>query len=246
MNIMFDQTNALRDYVFPIATAEYTNDGIKIKHVLGTGFLIGNRGFALTAKHVIAELEHENLVAIFINQEDGWLGSKIINKELHDSEDVAILQLDKISEWKSFFLISNSDENSACEYHLLGYPDDITHELVSNGRTLIRPDLTYNKGYIRRRYSGEIPAIKGNSFFELSEVGGGGVSGSPVFKLANNIYEVIGIYVGEKTNDRATSVGYAIRADAFRNWTPSIVEKSIIEESRNLTTPPPLSRVPLV
>lgn len=106
---------------------------------------------------------------------------------------------------------------------------------MENGQAIIRPDLVYNEGYIRRRYTGSIPALWGSSFYELSEVAGAGSSGAPISKPTAPIWEVIGIYVGEKVNDRATSVSYAVREDSFRDWKPTILGKSVLEESRNVT-----------
>jgi hypothetical protein len=57
---------------------------------------------------------------------------------------------------------------------------------------------------------------------------------SLIWKLAQ-IYRVIGIYVGEKINERVTSVSYAVREESFRNWIPGILGKSILEESQNVT-----------
>jgi hypothetical protein len=50
---MFSQGNYVRDYIFPIITAQMVDSEQNVKRMLGTGFLIGNQGFALTAKHVI-------------------------------------------------------------------------------------------------------------------------------------------------------------------------------------------------
>lgn len=231
---MFKQSGAIRDYIFPIASAEKIGNEITIKRILGTGFLIGSQGFALTAKHVIAGSENEALIAIFALQTGGWFAYEITARESYSSEDVALIKLDG-GTWTSFFRLSNSTEHASCKYRLFGYPDDATFELIAGNRAVTRPDLVYNEGYIRRRYTGELPAIKGTSFFELSEIAGTGASGAPVCKITAPIWEVIGIYVGEKINDRATSVSYAVREEAFRNWIPEILGKSVLEESQNIT-----------
>jgi len=231
---MFSQSDAIRDYVFPIASAEKRDDRIAVKRVLGSAFLIGSEGFALTAKHVISGYETETLIAIFALQSGGWFGFDITARESHPSEDVALVKLNN-APWKSFFRLSNSVEHASCKYRLFGYPDDATFELVVGNQALMRPDLVYNEGYVRRRYTGELPAIQGTSFFELSEVAGAGASGAPVCKITAPIWEVIGIYVGEKINDRATSVSYAVREEAFRDWAPIILGKSVLEESKNVT-----------
>ena len=209
-------------------------DRIAVKQVLGTAFLIGSQGFALTAKHVIACSEAERLIAIFALQSGGWFGYEITAREVHSTEDVALVKLDG-TPWKSFFRLSNSVEHASCKYRLWGYPNDTTFELMVSNQAVVRPDLIYNEGYIRRRFTGELPAIQGTSFFELSEVAGTGASGAPVCKITAPVWEVIGIYVGEKINDRATSVSYAVREDSFRSWVPGILGKTILDESQNVT-----------
>lgn len=230
---MFKQSDAIRDYIFPIASVEMRGDAIAVKRVLGTAFLIGSQGFALTAKHIISGLEAEKLIAIFALHSGGWFGYGITARETHPSEDVALVKLDG-TPWKSFFRLSNSVEHASCKYRLFGYPDDATFELVVGNQAVVRPDLVYNEGYVRRRYTGELPAIQGTSFFELSEVAGLGASGAPVCKITAPVWEVIGIYVGEKINDRATSVSYAVREEAFRSWVPEMLGKSVLEESQNV------------
>lgn len=229
---MFTQSDAIRDYVFPIATTERKPSGIVVKRILGSGFLIGNRGFALTAKHVIRGSEAEHLIAIFVLSTGGWFSYEVMAREMHPEEDVAMVKLDG-GPWRSFFRLSNTNENSSCKYRLFGYPDDSTYECTEDGQVVIRPDLIYNEGYIRRRFTGEIPTILGCSFYELSEVAGIGCSGAPVLKITRPEWDVIGIYVGEKLNDRATSVSYAVREEAFREWTPNMLGVSVLEESKN-------------
>lgn len=231
---MFIQSDAIRDYIFPIASTEQRDGAISVKRVLGSAFLIGKRGFALTAKHVISGFEEEKLVGMFALPSNGWYGFEITARETHPSEDVAVVRLDG-GPWKSFFRLSNSVERASCKYRLFGYPDDTTFELVSGNQAIIRPDLVYNEGYIRRRYSGSLPTIQGTSFFELSEVAATGASGAPVCKITAPVWDVIGIYVGEKLNDRATSVSYAVREEVFRDWAPQILGNSVLAESQNVT-----------
>jgi hypothetical protein len=233
---MFIQSDAIRDYVLPIASAEIIDGKTKLT-ILGSAFLIGSQGFALTARHVILNSENAKLIAMFTPQSGGWFAVDITAREMHPSEDVALVELDEIdgTSWKSFFRLSNSFENASCKYRLWGYPDDATFELIANNQVLIRPDLVYNEGYIRRRYTGAVPAIRGTSFFELSEIAGTGASGGPVYKFTKPVWDVIGVYVGEKINDRGTSVSYAVREEAFRNWEPTILGKSILAESQNVT-----------
>jgi hypothetical protein len=192
------------------------------------------QGFALTARHVISDFDEEKLIAVFAPQSGGWCAFEITGREMHTTEDVALIKIDGTS-WKSFFRLSNSSEHASSKYRMWGYPDDATFEIVAGNQAIPPPDLVYNEGYIRRRYTGALPVIRGTSFFELSEIAGTGASGAPVYKFTAPIWDVIGVYVGEKINDRGTSVSYAVREEAFRNWEPTILGKSILAESQNVT-----------
>ena len=233
---MFTQSDQIRDYVFPIATVASIDNSFAFKEFLGTGFLIGNRGFALTAAHVVQQFDNQEIVAMFVLDSGEWLGVPIKNFEMHKHEDVAVIKVQG-NTWKSLFKLSNTFEGSAVKYRMFGYPDDIIHEIVSGGRAQPRPDLIYTEGYVRRRVSFELPAVIGTSFFELSDVAGPGCSGSPIFKFTKPTWDVIGIYVGEKINGRATSVAYAVREESFREWIPNLLGTSILAESQNVSLP---------
>jgi hypothetical protein len=227
------QSDEIRDYVFPIATVHSGGEKPSFSKFLGTGFLIGNRGFGMTAAHVAHNFQNEVVVAMFAS-DSGWLVVPITHSEMHAREDVAIFKVAGDS-WKSFFRFSNTWEGGACKYRMFGYPEDAAYEIVFDDKVQPRPDLVYAEGYIRRRTNHEIPSMIGRSFFELSEVAGRGCSGSPVFKFTKPVWEVIGIYVGEKIDDRATSVAYAVREESFREWTPKILGTSVLAESQNVS-----------
>lgn len=239
---MFVQRDFVRDFVFPIVTVGSTrhNGELSYKDFLGTGFLIGNRGFAITASHVIAKRE-EHIAAMFVSQENCWVAFVIQNVEHHPCEDVCILRLPGES-WKSPFRMRKQWEGASHDYHMFGYPIDVLHEDLSRmdaeSRITPRPDLIFTKGYIRRRVTMDlqIPGVKGTNFFEISEVAGRGCSGAPVFMLTpERAWDVLGVYVGEKLNDVSTSVAFVTRADSFRDWLPSILGKTIQEESNDYT-----------
>ena len=42
------------------------------------------------------------------------------------------------------------------------------------------------------------------------------------------LWEVFGIYIGEKQNG---NIGYGVRAEAFADWSPQILGKKVIEEA---------------
>lgn len=218
----------IRDYVFPIVTIN-ENDGIE--RFLGTGFLIGNKAFGLTAAHVINGFDKKKLAALFV-RDNKWIYHWIVDTEIHPSEDVALIKLN-LDKMPSIFELEYKDDFSSCRYSLWGYPEDVAQELHAHGSVLTNPDLIYNEGYVRRRISHNFDAFKGGEFFELNEVAGAGVSGGPVYKgRPHQSWLVIGIYIGERLNERSTSVSYAVRVDAFRDWVPKILGTSLIEESK--------------
>jgi len=246
-----DRLAQVRHCVVAVARIDAGGGIARIVSTHGTAFLIGNRGFALTAKHVIAG-KSKPLAALTMAEASGWTWSNIVASETHPAEDVAILRLDPGS-CKSGFQLGSSVVMASSRYRIFGYPSDATRFETASGEF---PDLVYTEGYIRRRYSASLspllgsssPAgrsrVAGTSFFELSQIAGTGTSGGPVFDLAEPM-TVIGIYSAEKhtphliaTGDtpitQLTSVSYAVRGDAFRDWKPAMLGgKTVLEESRN-------------
>lgn len=233
---MFKQRDYIRDFVFPLSTAEKTDKGYTLKSFLGSGFLLGNKGYALTAAHVIEKHIEEVIISLFVGEDNAWYAFEMLEYELHPQEDIAIIKING-GPWISPFRMRNKWEGSSAKYQMFGYPEDAVYDLTDEmaGRVAPRPDLVYTEGYIRRRltFNPGIHGVKGVSFFELSEIAGPGCSGSPLYINNNRIWDVIGIYVGEKINDRGTSVSYAVREEEFRNWTPKILGTSLLDESQN-------------
>lgn len=239
------EDDKIRDFIFPIVTANKENGGIQILDFYGTGFLIGKRGYALTASHVV-NIYNGIIGALFVTAENKWTFLEIDQIESHPSEDVAVMHIvNPDYEWKSPFLVDEKKYYGWGNFLLGGYPSDVTWEIAfeENGRKM-RPDLVHIKGNIRRRYSREInnEQTRGNHFYELSEIAGQGCSGSPTFVIKNRIWHVIGIYVAEMESTYATEIGesvslnvsYAVRSDSFYNWKPNLLSgHSIREESLN-------------
>ena len=247
-----DHLTQVRNCVISIADLETTGGVAKIASTHGTAFLIGSRGYALTARHVVAG-KSKPLVALTMAEAGGWTWVSIVASEPHPSEDVAIIKLAPGS-CKSGFQVSSSVEMASFKYQIYGYPGDATRLETAKGEF---PDLVYTEGYIRRRYSASLypssgpsppagaPRIAGNSFFELSEIAGTGTSGGPVFDRGDPM-AVIGIYSAEKHTPRVISSGdkpvtqlisvsYAVRDDAFRDWKPAMLGgKTVFEESKNV------------
>lgn len=241
----------VRNCVVSIARVDAAAGVAKIAATHGTAFHIGNRGFALTAKHVIAG-KSTPLAALTMTEANGWTWVNIVASELHPVEDVAIIKLEA-GACNAGFRLSNSVELASSRYRIFGYPGNATRQEATAGEF---PDLVYTEGYIRRRYSASMypatgsssPAgaarVSGTSFFELSQIAGPGTSGAPVFDLAEPL-AVIGIYSAEKhvphvitsgglQITQLSSVAYAVRDDAFRDWRPAMLGgKTVLEESLN-------------
>ena len=86
---MFEQSDEIRDYIFPIASVVCTDKGISVKKFLGTAFLIGSNGFALTAKHVMAGQKAEKFIGIFALPGGEWYGFEVLSRSKHPVSTLA-------------------------------------------------------------------------------------------------------------------------------------------------------------
>jgi hypothetical protein len=225
---------AVRDFIFPLAVVSRSPEGLSLQRVVGTGFLVGTRGFGLTAAHVVPQSQSE-LAAMFVAG-GHWVAALVRDAETHPTEDVAVLRLDANPElpgaFSSPFYFRKTWVGSGWDYMLWGYPEEVYFEVLEqrsvDGTVPVRPDLVCSKGYVRRRLSMELPGIRGSGFFEISDPAGSGCSGSPVFGA--NGWDVVGIYVGERRRENGIAVGYAARIDAFLDWSPKLLGKPVVEE----------------
>ena len=140
------------DYVFPIAVSEVDEaepNARRFVRLAGTGFLIGQRGVALTAAHVIQD-GFADLSALFRDDDGTWTGIPFGEAESHPTEDAAAIQLRPQQEaWRpSFISLASSPYGQGSDYRLWGYPDDVLHEVIVDGRSVPRPDLVYVEGYV--------------------------------------------------------------------------------------------------
>ncbi len=235
------QSGEVRNHVFPLAKAVRTSKNeFSYRNLVGTGFLIGKRGFAITAAHVIDQLytgkksELDVIVGAF-RKETHWMGVEITEFEKHPSEDVGILKMQLPMLYrKSFLAVTDAPQYASGQYFCWGYPHEVAKELKQlDPSAMDRPELIYTQGYIRRRISRELyPTMiyQGTQFYELSEIIGGGASGGPVIlnsQPAAQIWQVIGVYIGEKAKG---NISYAVRAEAFADWSPAVLGNSIAEE----------------
>ncbi|WP_426026426.1 hypothetical protein [Brevundimonas sp. TSRC1-1] len=220
------KTQSVRDFVFPIGTVE---NGLFTLN--GTAFFIGGDGVAVTAGHVCRDLATGNDPVALFATENGFFPIRVLDFEQHPNEDVAVIKLE--GSWHSIIEVSVASENASCEYELWGYPERVAHEIRSSARNAedaanaVRPDLIYNKGYVRRRISQPMPVsvYTGECFYELSEVAGSCCSGAPVIKRQRTPgpWRAFGGYIGEETASGHNSVGFSTRFDAIASWIPRLV-----------------------
>lgn len=252
-NSLRNQSPLIRDLVFPLALAEKVGeDEVKMVAFLGTGFLFGSKGFALTAAHVVDFKVGKNqaIIGMFVNEvTNKWTSYNAKVCDIHPKEDVALLKMGG-EHWKDTTIkISFEKQFSSFEYKLFGYPNANLLEDVdsrdADGKVLGRPDLIYSAGHIRRRTNFPLPGIKGRCLYELSQPVGAGCSGSPIFKTQNGVWDVVGIYIADKTEtvafntynknlewgvetiNIAGALSYAVRMDDLSDWIPKVLEVSL-------------------
>lgn len=237
---MTTNSPAVRDVVLPIFLGAWKDNEFEYRTITGTTFSIGKHGFAITAAHVIDQITDNGGEAAVgaINTAGAWVPIRILGSEKHPTEDIAIVQLSSIPH-PSWLVISPEPENQSCTYDSWGYPITIA-ELSSKYEEhgLDKPDLVYTHGYIRRRISCGLPmsVYRGAAFYEISDIAGDGCSGGPVIKkqsVGRPTWEIIGVYIGA-AQIGGIQAAYATRADAFAEWRPKILNRSVSEESRDL------------
>jgi Trypsin-like peptidase domain len=232
-------TRAIRDVVVPLISGKWTDGGFAYEKSEGTMFLIGRRGFAVTAAHVVDQVDGNASVtaAAFVNANGAWVPIRIMAFEPHPTEDVAVVQLSE-APWASWLAISSTSEHQSCEYDSWGYPIAVAENAAKYEEAgLERPDLVFTRGYVRRRISRPLPSsiYRGDAFYELSEQAGHGCSGGPVIarnSLGRPLWKVCGIYIGEC--DGGFPAGYAVRTDAIHAWHPKLLGRCIELESHDV------------
>ena len=107
------QGNYISDHIFPLVKAKITESGIyEYGQLIGTGFIIGCNGYALTAAHVIEQCfdgntEADVVLALFWNFPfKGWAIAKAISYEKYLVEDVGVIKIEGDG-WRSIFEISD-------------------------------------------------------------------------------------------------------------------------------------------
>jgi len=198
-----------------------------LSRYLGTGFLAGEPARAFSVSHVLRSARPGHAaVGLFVSNVGGidyWLAYPITDVRHHPREDVCQFQVTSLTPsdppLTTFLRVRPSHELATFQYCLWGYPEDTYYELGSGTH---RPDLIYTEGHVRRFLRDvPLPGIRGSMFLELSTVAGAGCSGSPVIarsSIGHDEWAVVGVYIGERINDRATSVSYAAPFEAVHDW----------------------------
>lgn len=224
------------DVILPVFTGKWIDGKFRYERSVGTCFTIGGRGFALTAAHVVEQMQEdgrEGIVAANLPG-GGWFPIRILASEAHASEDVALIQLEKIP-MGSWLKINTSYQNHPADWYTFGYPIAVA-EFGKDwlGDPGDDPDLVYTAGYIKRRFDRELPfsIFRGKAHYELSAIAGSGCSGAPVIikRPGESTWEVIGLYTGEATDPYP--LGYAARMDALADWVPTLLGGPLKAEFR--------------
>ena len=104
---------------------------------LGTAFLIGNKGFALTAGHVLPKNSLHKLAGMFVIQ-DKWHCFLVKQQEECVDADVALLEMQD-GPTRSPFRCRNRWEGSSARYRQFGYPRNVVWELAPNEESRVMP-----------------------------------------------------------------------------------------------------------
>ena len=196
----------VRDVVLPIARV-IDNQWVGL---LGSGFLVSPDNLLVTARHVIdGAVDAQALVV----RNGEWLGFELRQIWTSEREDIAVCELVGLPKQDpSWLRLASIDLHSSATYDAWGYPEDVLYDFARRdevGRMLQMPDLVFTQGYVRRRFSENIPGLRGRAFVELSDVAGSGCSGGPLITARGKTWTVSGIYVGE----RVTETGEGVRRE---------------------------------
>lgn len=233
-----EASNNVRDFVLPVCNVDHNGQGVAIRDrssLIGTCFLIGKRGYALTAAHVLHQV-NQNLACVLVRDSEGWVACPIDDAEPHPTEDIGILKIDLPAPVTSPIVFSKDEPHPGLEYNMWAFPEVVAKEVLQHENWPadapdFNPSAVYFRGYIRRKlpYSPN-PSFSiyvGTSFYEVSEIAGACCSGAPLSTM-ENYPRVFGIYIGEENTSRRC--GYAANLTRFVDWIPECLGKPISSE----------------
>jgi len=109
--------DSFRSFVVPLVLNQPEPAGFKYGGIAGTGFLIGSRGFAVTAAHVVDQADESglDLCAAVVDENNKWLAVRALQGEKHPTEDVALIKLERPL-GQSPLVVSADPQHQSCEY----------------------------------------------------------------------------------------------------------------------------------
>lgn len=228
----------INEFVVPVVEAIPGEPYARVTRYRGTGFFVGSRGAVLTAAHVVDNADEELAVAVPTPAGGSRLWS-LQGVERHPTEDIAVGIADLAEAVpKSPLRVTREPQFGSAQWMLWGYPEDIMYDLVVGGTAVLRSELVFVSGYVRRRVPQdvEIPQVRGRALYECGGLAGPGCSGSPMI-LTNQIQDrhwpMFGLYVGERiASDRGLFVSYAVRMDDVLDWSPRVLGRPLDVESQ--------------
>jgi hypothetical protein len=225
--------------VFPVAVV----DGNRVTQPRGTAFLIGLRGFALTAGHCVPR-SFADFRGLF-RLPDRWVAVHVQDVALHPREDVAIMRLSINGDIWGMLRLDATLHSPELECEVLGYPEETYYELQADeGTAPSTPQIVNTRTYVRRRVDNRNHGMQGGggAFYELSPIAGDGCSGAPVIAYdapGTKSYRVVGVYKGQRQMTSSagitSAVGYATRSSDIGDWAPAMLGRPLAEEAN----PPP-------
>ncbi|WP_315701870.1 MULTISPECIES: serine protease [unclassified Bradyrhizobium] len=227
----------VREFILPVCDAKIEDGQVVAEgsKLVGTCFLIGSRGYALTAAHVIDQMD-ESAARVFVPDPVGFDVSNITEHEKHSDEDIGILKIDLPRPIISPIIFADHEPPPSYEYSMWAFPEVIAEEVRYHDwpRDLpqFRPAHVYFRGYVRRKLSHSpnpsFSSYVGKHFYEVSEIAGACSSGAALTTITNPP-AVFAIYIGDEQTGRRC--GYAMNAMKVLDWTPRILGKAIRDEA---------------
>lgn len=230
-------SNNVREFVLPVCNLGHDAEGNVVKdgaELVGTCFLLGNRGYALTAAHVLRQVKND-IARVLVPDTEGWDACLIRSGEVHPTEDVGLLKIDLPRPIISPVLFAAEEPPPSLEYSMWAYPDVIAREIEFHewptDSLNFNPSPVYFRGYIRRKlnYSPNpsFDMYVGKHFYEVSEIAGACCSGAPLSTIEMPP-GVFAMYIGEAHAERRC--GYAMNLMRVLDWSPDILGRPIREE----------------
>jgi hypothetical protein len=71
----------VRDVVLPLVKVKATAHGIEMTEFCGSAFIIGSRGVALTAGHLLPDASGDEQMALMTVDADGWIAHGVVEWE---------------------------------------------------------------------------------------------------------------------------------------------------------------------